>query len=90
MEDFYRTKMGNTFYLSTAPRIARSLESIAKKLEGPQYSEEFIEALITVNQLAMSFMEDSAGLEDPETLMGWKESHSEIKRFINKILKSKE
>ena len=33
MNDFFRTRMGQKFYESSAPRIARALESIAESLE---------------------------------------------------------
>jgi hypothetical protein len=86
--EFYRTGMGRTFYEGTVPRIAKSLETIAEKLEGPQYSSELIGALIIVNELAMGFLEDSAEVEDPETLMVWKEAHQKVSGFINKIQQS--
>jgi hypothetical protein len=88
MEHFYRTGMGRMFYEGTVPRIAKSLETIAKKLEGPQYSDELIGALKTVNELAMGFLEDSAEVEDPETLMVWKEAHIKVSAFIKKIHQS--
>ena len=88
MEHFYRTGTGRTFYEGTVPRIAKSLETIAKKLEGPQYSDELIGALKTVNELAMGFLEDSAEVEDPETLMVWKEAHIKVSAFIKKIHQS--
>jgi hypothetical protein len=88
MEDFYRTGMGRQFYEGTVPRIANSLEIIAEKLEGETYSEEFIESLRTVCELAMGFMEDSTEVEDPEILMNWKEAYQEITRFLKKIQQS--
>ena len=88
MEYFYRTGMGRKFYEGTVPRIAKSLEIIAEKLEGEQYSDELIEALSTINDLAMGFIEDSAEVEDPETLMSWKEAHIKVSGFINKIKQS--
>ena len=90
MEYFYRTGMGRKFYEGTVPRIAKSLEIIAEKLEGDKFSDELIESLSIVNELAMGFLEDSVGLEDPETLMSWKEAHQEVTAFINKIKQSQE
>jgi hypothetical protein len=36
MSEFFHTRMGQTFYDSTMPRIAKALEQIAAKLEGKE------------------------------------------------------
>lgn len=45
MSDFFRTMMGQQFFVGTMPRIAESLKRIADSLERPQFSRRELEVL---------------------------------------------
>ena len=46
MNEFFQTRMGHQFYESTMPRIAKSLESIAARLEQQELEQNVINAAI--------------------------------------------
>jgi hypothetical protein len=75
MSDFYKTRIGSTFYSHTMPGIAKSLKIIAEKGEVDK------KALAVVCDLAGRYIQDNYS-DDPDAVGTWIVSLDKVRAYL--------
>jgi hypothetical protein len=74
---FFETRMGQTYYQGTMPRIAKALEAIAK----PPINPKLVEAIETCFELATGYYNEHQE-QDPDVVGTWKMDIDKVERFL--------
>ena len=87
MGDFYNTRMGQTHYLGTMPRIAKSLETIAEEMGRPRkLSKSLLDSFTSVLELADNYMEAMRDDEDSDTVGQWDVDIQRVSDYVKETL----